>query len=93
MDELVNIVTDIIDNILDDLFPQECIAVNANVVNIPEDITLDLVEKVFEELYLENCDKSKNMEDIEENNDILNLTPNHLVEELYNTIYLENWPN
>ena len=93
MDEVVNIVSDIIDDILDDLFPQECISVNANVVNIPEDITLDLVEKVFEELYLENCDKSKRTEDIEENDDILNLTPNHLVEELYNTIYLENWPN
>jgi phenylalanyl-tRNA synthetase alpha subunit len=93
MDIPVNIVTDIIYDILDDLFPPEGIAVNANVVNIPEDITLDLVEKVFEELYFENCDKSKNMENIEENNDILNLTPNHLVEELYNTIYLENWPN
>ena len=91
MDELVNIVTEIIDEILDDLFPPKGIAVNANVVNIPEDITLDLVEKVFEELYLENCDTSK--EDIEENYDILNLTPNHLVEDLYDTIYLENWPN
>ena len=91
MDELVNIVTEIIDEILDDLFPQEGIAVNANVVNIPEDITLDLVEKVFEELYLENCDVSK--EGIKENEDILNLTPNYLVEELFDTIYLENWPN
>ena len=76
MDELVNIVTEIIDEILDDLFPQEGIAVNANVVNIPEDITIDLVEKVFEELYLEHCDTSNIIEDIEENDDILNLTPN-----------------
>ena len=91
MDKLVNIVTEIIDEILDDLFPQEGIAVNANVVNIPEDITIDLVEKVFEELYLENCDTSK--EDSKENEDILNLTPNYLVEELFDTIYLENWPN
>ena len=93
MDEVVNIVTYIIDDILDDLFPPEGIAVNENVVNIPEDITLDLVEKVFEELYLEHFDTSKIMEAIEEDDDILNLTPNHLVEELYNTIYLENWPN
>ena len=93
MDELVNIVTGIIDDILDDLFPPEGIVVNANAVNIPEDITLDLVEKVFEELYLEHFDTSKIMEAIEEDDDILNLTPNHLVEELYNTIYLENWPN
>ena len=61
MDELVNIVTDIIDDILDDLFPPEGIVVNANAVNIPEDITLDLVEKVFEELYLEHFDTSKIM--------------------------------
>ena len=93
MDELVNIVTGIIDDILDDLFPPEGIVVNANAVNIPEDITLDLVEKVFEELYLEHFDTSKIMEAIEEDDDILNLTPNHLVEDLYNAIYLENWPN
>ena len=93
MDELVNIVTGIIDDILDDLFPPEGIVVNANAVNIPEDITLDIVEKVFEELYLEHFDTSKIMEAIEEDDDILNLTPNHLVEELYETIYLENWPN
>ena len=93
MDEVVNIVTDIIDDILNDLFPPEGIAVNANAVNIPENITLDLVEEVFEELYLESCETSKIIEGLKENEDILNLTPNHLVQELYDTIYLENWPN
>ena len=100
---MVEIVRDIIDEVLDDVTNADLLRTMSakssyedteyklNCVNISEDVTIDSVEKIFEKLYAENFELSTG-NITEESGDILNLTPGCLVEELFEEIFLENWP-
>ena len=97
MDEVVSIVIDIIEDILEDVLASEHEdnttedGYSKRFVKIPADITLDLVEEVFEQLYLETCLTIGDSDEEEE--DILDHHSNQIIEDRFEDIFLENWPN